>query len=169
MRGSVPRLPACPDLMPVIAASMRVGVRVTRRNRQDFDRRYTGLRSLQYFVDEKIVKFGHVLTIGALYFDLAAKMVVAWQWVGPDHAEMMFAIRTHERIVAWHSNSCIRFFAGRRRGEHSLLFLVPRVHEQLYRSQGHRSREIGSDSYLSSCTQSRTQVQITLGHRPEVY
>jgi hypothetical protein len=65
------------------------------------------LRSLHYFVDEIIVQFGDFPAVGALYFDLAAKMVVAWQWVRPDNAEMMFAIGAHERIVAWHWNSCI--------------------------------------------------------------
>src|SRR6266478_8951921 len=76
IRGPVSRLPACPDLMPVVATGSRVGVQITRRNRQDLDRRYAGFRSLHYFVDEKIVNLGHFLTIGALYFDLAAKMVV---------------------------------------------------------------------------------------------
>ena|SRR5437016_13852632 len=107
VRGSVSRLPTCPDLMPVVAAGVRVGVRVTRRNRQNLDRRYAGFRSLQYFVDEKIVKLGHVLTIGALYFDLAAKMVVVRKRVGPDDTEMMFAIRAHKHLVAFHWNSCI--------------------------------------------------------------
>jgi hypothetical protein len=53
-------------------------------------------------VYKEIVDFGHFLTIGALYFDLAAKMIVSWKRFGPDHAEMMFAIGAHERIVAWH-------------------------------------------------------------------
>ncbi len=61
-----------------------------------------GSGALHYFVDEKIVKLGHFLTVGALYFDLAAKMVVTRKRFGPDHAEMIFAIRTHERLVAWH-------------------------------------------------------------------
>jgi len=73
---------------------------------KDLDRRDAGFRSLHYFVDEIIVKLGHVLTIGALYFDLAARMVVGRNRFGPDHAEMMFAIGAYERIVAWHRNSC---------------------------------------------------------------
>ena len=52
-------------------------------------------------VYKEIVNLGHFLTIGALYFDLAAKMVVTRKF-GPDHTEMMFAIRTHKRVVAWH-------------------------------------------------------------------
>jgi len=43
--------------------------------------RDAGFRSLHYFVDEIIVKLGHVLTIGALYFDLAARMVVGSEQV----------------------------------------------------------------------------------------
>ncbi len=39
----------------------------------------------------KIVKFGYFLTVGTLYFDLAAKMVVTRKRFGPDHAEMTFA------------------------------------------------------------------------------
>jgi hypothetical protein len=93
--------------MPVVAASMRVGVRVTQRNRQDLDRRYARLRSAHDSVDKKIVKFGHVLTIGALHFDLAAKMVVDRKWVGPNDAKMVLAIGAHERIAAWHRNSCV--------------------------------------------------------------
>ena len=53
-------------------------------------------------VYKEIVDLGHFLTIGALYFDLAAKMVVTRKTFGPDHAEMIFAIRTHKRVVAWH-------------------------------------------------------------------
>ncbi len=53
-------------------------------------------------VYKEIINLGHFLTIGALNFDLAAKMVVTRKTFGPDHAEMMFAIRTHERLVAWH-------------------------------------------------------------------
>jgi hypothetical protein len=67
-------------------------------------------------------------------------MVVGRNRFGPDHAEMMFAIRAHERIVAWHWELLHRGIVqvGEVRGG-SLLFLVPRVHEQLYRlyrSQG---------------------------------
>ena len=32
-------------------------------------------------------------------------MVVAWQWVGPDHAEMTFAIGAHIHLVAFDWNS----------------------------------------------------------------
>ncbi len=53
-------------------------------------------------VYKEIVDVGHFLTIGALYFDLAAKMVVTRKTFGPDHAEIIFAIRTHKRVVAWH-------------------------------------------------------------------
>jgi len=35
------------------------------------------LRSLHYLVDEKIVKLGHFLTIGAFYFDFAARMIMS--------------------------------------------------------------------------------------------
>ena len=75
--------------MPVIATGVWVGVRVTRQNRQDLDRRYAGFRSLQYFVDEKIVKLGDFAAVETLHFDLAAKMVVRRNRFGPDHAEMM--------------------------------------------------------------------------------
>jgi hypothetical protein len=88
--------------MPIVAASIGVGVWVTRRNRQDLDRRYAGFRSLQYFGDEKIVKLGDFPAVGALYFDLAAKMVVGRKTFGPDHAEMAFTIGALKRIVAWH-------------------------------------------------------------------
>jgi hypothetical protein len=27
---------------------------------------------------------------------------VSWKRFGPDHTEMMLAIRTHKRLVAWH-------------------------------------------------------------------
>jgi hypothetical protein len=106
IRGSVSCLPACPDHLPVVATGVRVGVRVTRRNRQHRNGWNTRVWGLRNSVDKKIIKFGDFAAVGTLHFDLAAKMVVAWQWVGPDHAEMMFAIRTHERIVAWHRNSC---------------------------------------------------------------
>ena len=102
IRRPVPRLPARPDLVPVIASSMRVGVRVSRRNRQDLDGWDARVRSAHNSVNQKIIKFGHFLTVGAFNFDLAAKMVVGRKRFGPDHAEMMFAIRTHERLVAWH-------------------------------------------------------------------
>ena len=93
--------------MPVVAASIGVGVRVTRRNRQNLDRRYAGFRSLQYFVDEIIVKFGDFAAVGALHFYFTEKMVVRGKRFGPDHAEMMFAIGAHIHVVAWHRNSCI--------------------------------------------------------------
>ena len=104
---SEPRCSVRENPLPPLDTSVRVGVRVTRSNRQDLDRRYAGFRSLQYFVDEKIIKLGHVLTIGALYFDLAAKMVVVRKRVGPDDTEMTFAIRAHKHLVAFHWNSCI--------------------------------------------------------------
>src|SRR5205807_9267983 len=63
-----------------------------------FNGQNTRVRSLHYFVDEKIVKLGDFAAVGALHFDLAAKMVVTRKRVGPDHAEMMFAIRAHKRI-----------------------------------------------------------------------
>jgi len=44
--------------MPVVAASMRVGVRVAGRNRFDLNRWYARVRSAHDFVDEKIVEFG---------------------------------------------------------------------------------------------------------------
>jgi len=82
--------------MPIVAASIRVGVRVTRRNRQNLDRRYAGFGSLHYFVDEIIVKFGDLAAVGALHFYLAATVVVAWHWVGPDHTEIVLAIGAHQ-------------------------------------------------------------------------
>jgi len=102
IRGSVSRLPASPDLVPIIATGIRVRVRVTRRNRQTVNGWNTRVWSAHDSVDEKIVEFGYIVTVRALYFDLAADMVVAWQWVGPDDAEMTFAIGVHKRIVAWH-------------------------------------------------------------------
>ena len=99
---SEPRCSVRENPLPPLDTSVRVGVRVTRSNRQDLDRRYAGFRSLQYFVDEIIVKFGDFAAVGALHFDLAANMVVDRKRFGPDHAEMMFAIGAHERIVAWH-------------------------------------------------------------------
>src|SRR6266576_157669 len=33
VQGAVSRFPTCPNLVPVVAASIRVGVRITRRNR----------------------------------------------------------------------------------------------------------------------------------------
>jgi len=107
IRGPVSRLPACPDLMPVVAASIRVRVRVTRRNRQHLNGWNTRLRSAHDSVDEKIVEFSHVVTVGALYFDLAAKMVMVRKRVGPDDAEMTFAIGAHIHLAAFHWNSCI--------------------------------------------------------------
>src|SRR5882672_8359541 len=107
MRRPVSRLPACPDHLPVVATGVRVGVRVAGRNRQNLDSRYAGLRSLHNSVDKKIVKFGHFITVGALHFDLAAKMVVGRNRFGPDHAEMMFAIGAHKHLVVFHWNSCI--------------------------------------------------------------
>jgi len=76
VRGSISRLPACPDLMPVVATGVRVGVRVTRRNRQHVDGWNTRVWGLGNSVDKKIVEFGHFITVGALYFDLAARIVV---------------------------------------------------------------------------------------------
>jgi len=99
---SEPRCSVRENPLPPLDTSVRVGVRVTRRNGQDLDRRYAGFRSLHYFVDEKIVKLGDFAAVGALHFYLAATIVVARQRVRPDHAEMMFTIRTHKRIVAWH-------------------------------------------------------------------
>jgi hypothetical protein len=84
IRHSVPRLPACPDLMPVVATDVRVGVRVAGRNRQHFNGWNSRVRRAHDSVDKKIVEFSHVLTVGALYFDLAAKMVVVRKRVGPD-------------------------------------------------------------------------------------
>src|SRR5437016_801949 len=93
--------------MPVVAAGVRVGVRITRRNRQHLNGWNTRVRGAHDSVDQKIVEFSHVPTVGALYSDLAANMVVAWQWVGPDDAEMTFATGTHIHPVAFHWNSCI--------------------------------------------------------------
>jgi len=107
IRGSVPRLPACPDHLPVVATGVRVGVWVTGRNRQTVNGWNTRVWGLRNSVDKKIVEFGHFITVGTLHFDLAARMVVTRKSFGPDHAEMMFAIGAHERIVAWHRNSCI--------------------------------------------------------------
>ncbi len=90
-----------------MATGVRVWIRVTERNGQYFDFRYRKLRSLQDSVDEIGVKFSDFAAVGALHFDLAAKMVVGRNRFGPDYAEMKFAIRTHERIVAWHRNSCV--------------------------------------------------------------
>ena len=36
------------------------------------------------------------MTVGALKFDLAAEVVVVWQWIRPDDAEMTFAIEAHK-------------------------------------------------------------------------
>jgi hypothetical protein len=102
IRRPVSRLPARPDQVPVITSSIRVGIRVTWRNRQHFNSWNTRVRGAHDSVYKEIINLGHFLTIGALYFDLAAKMVVSWKRFGPDHAEMIFAIRTHERLVAWH-------------------------------------------------------------------
>jgi hypothetical protein len=102
IRGPVPRLPTCPDLLPVVTTGSRVGVRVAGRNRQHVNGWNTRVWELRNSVDKKIVEFGHFITVGTLHFDLAAKMVVGRNRFGPDHAEMMFAIRAHERIVAWH-------------------------------------------------------------------
>src|SRR6266850_2137837 len=103
--------------MPVVAAGVRVGIRVARRNRQHFNGRNTRVRSTHDSVDKKIVEFGHFITVGALYFDLAAKMVVGRKRFGPDHAEMMFAIGAHKRVVAWHWRTPASWnCAGRRKG-----------------------------------------------------
>ena len=75
-RRPVPRLPTCPDLVPIIATGIRVGVRVTRRNRQHLNGWNTRVWGLGNSVDKKIVEFGHFITVGALYFDLAARIVV---------------------------------------------------------------------------------------------
>src|SRR5260370_3327 len=98
----VPRLPTCPDHLPAFATGVRVGVRVTGRNRQHRNGWNTRVRSAHDSAYKEIVNLGHFLTIGALHFDLAAKMVVGRNTFGPGHAEMMFAIGAHERIVAWH-------------------------------------------------------------------
>src|SRR5260370_4590388 len=100
VRSPVSRLPA--DHLPVVATGVRVGVRVTRRNRQHVNGWNIRVRGTHDSVYQEIVDLGHFLAIGALYFDLAAKMVVTRKRFGPDHAEMMFAIRAHKRIVAWH-------------------------------------------------------------------
>src|SRR6266699_5006626 len=107
IRGSVSRLPACPDLMPVVATGVRVGVRVGVRNRQHLNGWNTRVWSAHDSLDKKIVESSHVLTVGPLYFDLAANVVVAWQWIRPDHAEMALAIGAHIHLVAFHWNSCI--------------------------------------------------------------
>ena len=107
IRRSVPRFPACPDHLPVVATGVRVGVQITGRNRQHFNGWNTRVRGAHNSVNQKIIKFGHFTTVGALHFYLTARVVVAWHWVRPDHAEMMFAIGAHKRIVAWHWNSCI--------------------------------------------------------------
>ena len=88
--------------MPVVATGVRVGVRVAGRNRQHFNSWNTRVSSAHDSVYKKIVEFSYLLTVGAFYFDLAAKMVVGWKRFGPDHAEMTFAIGAHKRIVAWH-------------------------------------------------------------------
>ena len=88
--------------MPVITSGVRVGVRVTRRNRQHLNGRNTRVWRLHNPVDKKIVEFGYIVTVRAFYFDLAAKMVVVRKGVGPDDAEMTFASGAHERVVAWH-------------------------------------------------------------------
>src|SRR6267154_3808323 len=93
--------------MPVVAAGVRVGVRITRRNRQYLNGWNARVCRLHYPVDKKIVGFGYVVTVWALNFDLAAKMVVVRKRVGPDDAEMAFAIRTHKHFIAFHWNSCI--------------------------------------------------------------
>jgi hypothetical protein len=62
----VPRLPACPDQVPVITSGVRVGVRVSRRNRQDLNGRNTRVRSPHNSVNQKIIKFGHFATVGAV-------------------------------------------------------------------------------------------------------
>src|SRR5437879_14303 len=99
---SEPRCSVRENPLPPLDTSVRVGLRVAGRNRQDLDRRYAGFRSLQYFVDEKIVKLGDFSAVGALHSYLAAKMVVGRKTFGPDDAEIVFAVRAHERIVAWH-------------------------------------------------------------------
>jgi len=117
MRGSVPRLPACPDHLPVITSGIRVRVQITGRNRQTVNGWNTRVRSAHDSVDKKIVKFGHFATVGTLHFDLAAKMVVGRKTFGPDHAKMVFAIRTHKRVIAWHWRTPASWnFAGRRKG-----------------------------------------------------
>src|SRR6266513_2469896 len=96
IRHPVRRLPACPDHLPVIATGVRVGVRVSRRNRQHFNGWNTRVRGTHDSVDKEIVNLSLFLTIGALHSYLAAKMVVGRNRFGPDHAEMMFAIGAHE-------------------------------------------------------------------------
>src|SRR6267154_6811165 len=93
--------------MPVVATGVRVRVRVAGRNRQHLNGWNTRARNAHDSVDKKIVEFSHVLTVGALYFDLAAKMVVLRKGVGPDDAEMTFAIGAHKHPVVLHWNSCI--------------------------------------------------------------
>ena len=115
----------CPDPLPEFATGVRVGVRVTGRNRQYLDRRYAGFRSLHYFVDEKIVKLGDFAAVGTLHSYLAARVVMARYWVRPDNTEIVLAIGAHERIVAWHRNSCIVDLCRQEKGERSSF--APRV------------------------------------------
>jgi len=96
--------------MPVVAASIRVGVRVTRRNRQHLNGWNTRVRSAHDSVYKEIVKLSQFLTIGALHFYLAAKIVVGRNRSGPDHAEVAFAIRAHKHFIALHWDSWRRAF-----------------------------------------------------------
>src|SRR5438132_4459405 len=110
-----------------------IRTRVTRRNRQDLNGWNIWLRSLQYFVDEEIVQFGDFAAVGALHFYLTARVVVVWHCVRPDHTEIVFTIGAHERIVAWHGNSCMWICAGTRKGDSILLLLVPNVPKEFDR------------------------------------
>jgi len=59
--------------LPVVATSVRVGVRITGRNRQHLNGWNTRVRSAHDSAYKEIVKLGHVLTVRAFYFDLAAR------------------------------------------------------------------------------------------------
>jgi hypothetical protein len=85
-----------------MATGVRVWIQVAGRDGQHFDFRYAWLRSLQDCVDEIGVNFSDFAAGGTLHFDLAARVGVIRQWFGPDHTEMLFAIRTHEQTVARH-------------------------------------------------------------------
>jgi len=79
VRRPVPRLlPACPDSLPIVATGVRVWIRVAWRNRQYFDFRYAGLRSLQDSIDEIGVKFSDFAAVGAFHFYFAARVGVIW-------------------------------------------------------------------------------------------